>query len=340
MRLLVFCWEVGSAGALIPLVRHAISEGWQILDASLEPGASILKQAVPGLERCQEGAEVRGLADVAVAGVGHPKHASGWSRWKTLNQAIPSLVVLDHWKGLERFQTVDGSLNSADLPRKICVIDDLVEARLSNMGVPREKIEIIGNMAIIKAAKSEAGDDGQVLRKELGLAKDTPLYFLASETLHRHSFHEPCNENCWPLEQHLLSSGQNLLEWTAVQAAADSACLALRPHPNQPLPEQLFRNIRVVPWSIATDDKLLAIASKVWGLSSMITAKAVASGKETENLAPLLEGWTPEQSFMDQEVWGGLVQRGVFGSKVKGKHHCMASADASHILKLLEILGA
>lgn len=338
MRVLVFCWEAGSAGALIPVIRHALDEGWQMLDASLEPGASILRQAVPSLERSPEGAKVQELAEVVLAGIGHPKHVAGWSRWKTLNTAMSSLVVLDHWKGLERFLKVDGSLNSEDLPQKICVIDDLVEAALRRMGVPPEKIEVVGNMATSEGRRDPAGDDDLGLRKRLGLSANVPLYFLASETLHRHGFHEPCNDNCHPLEQHRLASGGTILERVADQAAVDGACLALRPHPSQPVPE--VENILVVPWSVATDDQMLAIARKVWGLSSMINAKAVAVGKETENLAPLLEGWSPGQSFMDDEIWAGLVQRGVFGDQGNGQGHRMPGADAGHILQLLEILGA
>lgn len=338
MRVLVFCWEAGAAGALIPVIRHVLDAGWQILDASLEPGASILRQAVPGLERCPKGAKAQELAEVVLAGIGHPKHVAGWSCWKSLNTAMPSLVVLDHWKGLERFQNVDGSLNSADLPRKICVIDDLVEAALRRMGVPPEKIEIVGNMATSESRKSLVGDDDLGLRKRLGLSADVPVYFLASETLHQHGFHEPCNDNCHLLEQHRLASGGTILERVNDQAAVDGACLALRPHPSQPVPE--VENVLVVPWNVATDDQMLAIARKVWGLSSMINAKAVAMGKETENLAPLLEGWFPSQSFMDDEVWSGLLQRGVFGGQGNGQGHSMRGANPSHILLQLERLGS
>jgi hypothetical protein len=336
---LVFCWEVGAAGALIPVIRHALGEGWQMLDASLEPGASILRQSVPGLERCPEGANLQELAEVMLAGVGHPKHVAGWSRWKALNRVMPSLVVLDHWKGLGRFQNIDGSLNSEDLPQKICVIDDLVEAALQRMGVPAEKIEIVGNLAASEKRKGPAVDDSLGLRKRLGLSEEAALFFLASETLHRHGFHEPCDDNCQPLEQLRLASGETILEWVADQAAVNGACLALRPHPNQPVLE-VSRNVLVVPWSVATDDQMLALAQKVWGLSSMINAKAAAAGKETENLASLLEGWSPRHSFMDDDIWDGLVQRGVYGGLGNGQGSHMPGADVGHVLQLLEILGA
>lgn len=337
--MLVYCWEAGSAGALIPVIRRAIAEGWQLQDISLEPGANILGQAVPGLERCADGEERAGPFDVVLAGVGHPKHKAGWFQWQKLNGAYPALAILDHWKGLERFQCPDGSVDDDVLPRKICVIDESVRDQLRRMGVAAERIEIIGNMAICESGKCLPGTDREVLRQRIGLSPDAPLYFLASETIHRHGFHALCDGHCHPLEQHVLASGATVLQWASAQARAAGATLVLRPHPNQPLPVDIPQNVHVVPWAMAVDDEMLLAADKIFGLSSMINAKAVAMGKVTENLADLLVGWTPAQSFISAEIWDQLVARGILGSGPVTDRREVGRADPRRVLQLLRTLA-
>jgi len=340
MRAIVFCWEAGSAGALIPVIRRAIENGWQVLDVSLEPGRSILARAVPELACVERGDHWIGWGEVVLAGLGHPKHKLGWAKWLQLKTAYPTLVLLDHWKGLARFFHSDGGVNVDAMPDKLCVIDAFVKEQICQMGVAPGLVEVVGNMACYAIKNALSAEKSASVPAHFGDMVARSLHFLASETIHDHGFHDECGEGCHPLEQHLLTSGQTVLDWAAAQASGCGAQLLLRPHPNQVFQRPSSPETNVVRWDTATDNQILLSAQRIYGLSSMINAKAVSAGVETVNVAALLKDWSPEQVFISKAQWDELVRCRVLDNTLAGKCDQGGEiADPELVLRLLCAIG-
>lgn len=340
LRILLFCWEAGSAGALAPAANYALGQGYEVVDASLAPGRDILRQFVPGLADVSSIQDPRAVADVALAGLGHPRHEQGWRRWKMLRDALPAFVLMDHWKGVERFTSASGALNRDVLSVRIGVIDTATKQRLAAFGIQNTQVDVVGNMACYGTGETIATLDAAAIRRRLGLEPARPLYFLASETVHTHHFHQQCNAGCHPLEAHRLRSGESLLEWALSQAKRSGAVLAVRPHPNQIAAGGDSDGVRVIPWAQATDNEVLSIATRIFGLSTMINAKAVAAGIDTVNVAGLLDAWRPEQAFLGAEHWRELYEQGSLGTPDGARRQItQAQGNPERILNALRNLN-
>lgn len=339
-RILLFCWEAGSAGAVIPVAECAARAGCELRDASLEPARSILHRRFSGLLTA-ETSDAAGIpADVMLAGLGHPKNTDGWTMWRRLHAVLPAFVLLDHWKGVERFMRRSGELNREALPEMVGVIDAATRERLLAAGMSPTQVVVVGNMACHEVRRHATADIGRSVRARLGLAPQQRVYFLASETLHVHGFHEDCTPACHMLEQHAVRSGGTLLEWAQDQARRDGAMLLVRPHPNQGGRLRAVRDTNAVAWDAADDNEILSVAQRVYGLSTMILAKAVAAGIDAVNVANELADWFPEQSFMSPLSWPGVLASGQIGRTNGGRCRPVAGGtDPQRLLALLNELG-
>lgn len=312
LRILMFCWEAGSAGALVPVALCALERGHKLLNASLEPANSILRQKLPSVHLHESDRICREDADVVLAGLGHPRHEQGQKIWRRLRSLFPTFVLLDHWKGIERFAHLAAPRDSSLMPHALGVIDEPTRNLLVRMGMEATSISVVGVMATGGIEKMIARKNAVQIRKRLNLPVSKRVYFLASETIHSHDFDHACSNACHGLELHPTRSGRPLLQQLLLDVVLDDALLVVRPHPNQQVPKR--DKIRTISWLQASDDDILAVADRIYGLSSMILTKAVTAGVETVNVSAMLNAWSPTQVFLHPEQWVGLYARGYFGN--------------------------
>lgn len=309
LRLLLYCWEVGAAAALAPVARAARDRGYQVFDASPEPARTVLARRVATIVQILPQQAAHERIDALLVGIGHPRQVDAVEVWRQLHRLAPAVAVLDHWKGLERFVPL-ASGQRIFLPDRICVPDDAAAAALRRLGLAPECLAVTGHPALHAASAAREARPRERVREELGLPLDAPVYLLASETLHAHPFNAECGAGCHVLERHTVGGG-TVLDRVTDLARRDGALLVLRPHPAQP--PVTGAGGRSISWERADDEAILGAVDRVYGISSMLLPLAVARGLDAANLAPLLDDWTPAQSFLDAALWVQVSATGCFG---------------------------
>ncbi|WIM05112.1 MAG: hypothetical protein OHM77_10455 [Candidatus Nitricoxidivorans perseverans] len=320
---LVHCWEAGAAAALAPVIRLAIRRGHRVVSTSLDPGASLLSRRFDAIGQIAMPDIRSGAADIALVGLGHPRNSAGTATWSRIADLLPSVGVLDHWKGLERFFPERGGGAPLALPELLCVPDDVCAQALAGLGMPGGRLRVTGHPRLDCDLDPGAAAIRTEARRRLGFPEGQPVHVLASETVHDHGFFDACGSGCHPLERHPCGN-RELLDRLIADASDGGALLVARPHPQQRVPA--YGTLRVISWAEADDEMLIAAADRVYGLSSLFLALAQKRGVEVVNIAPWLDAWRPEQAFLSVDLWNYLTTEGDFSSG--GGGHPPGSRDA------------
>lgn len=314
---LFYAWEAGSAELLSAAINEFGKRGCRCVICALPPAIDRLRKRFPNLDMIAT-ETIRTLtspvADISIVGLGHPKHQEGISLWRSIRELAPSIVLLDHWKGLDRFLMPSGEPAFDILPTKIAVMDSVTQKKLFESGINKERIFVTGHLLLDSIRQRGDGitvEEKALARAYLGIPFNSSVILLASEKIHHHRFHDECSEECKSL--FFIKNNKNLLWKIVFQDAShqDSPLFLMRPHPNENIPKsnQFLR----VDWSDADDKTILAAADRVCGLSSMLFLQAVALGIPSINVQPFLSNWIPENSFLNPEIWEFMHLSGRLG---------------------------
>jgi hypothetical protein len=316
-RILVFAWEISGAAALAPLLPALAQEGHHLTVMAVKPAFLWFQAEIAGLfpvEEYQSGAADSLDYQVCLAAFGNPRQSFGLRVWMEISADKRSLVVLDNWKGPQRFFHPKGMLRDEAMPTRLAVMDSVMAGLLKDMGLPPEKMAVTGHPQLC-ACGSGAWFEGHpgpdAARARLGLAPDRPVCLLVSEPIHNHGFYQACTPACRGLFQ-MDAGGREL--WRAVVDEArqqlGDAEFIMRPHPTE---KPSADPLKTVTWEQATARDLLAAADRVYGLSSNLVMQAAALGKPTYILDRAVKGWVPDHSFLPVPAWEYLRKTGQLG---------------------------
>ncbi len=344
--ILVFAWEAGSAGAIAPVVQRLVNEGYKCEVRAFEPALGVF------YERCGDFATVRTWQKkeienwewkVTLAGLGHPFQRSECTdAWKQIRKVAPSVVLLDNWKGLERFLLEDNKPYYQLLPDAIAVMDDGTRNSLVRMGLDASMIYVTGHPSlemISNLTLEKKKELREVSREYLGIGRIERVILFASEKNHNHTFFETCSKECKGIFLQEVNEGQQL--WELLLADLEKLnrpyTILMRPHPNE---TAYYNNrFRTVSWEEADDLSLIAAADEVFGLSSMIVMQSVSWIIPTTNVQQYLHCWHPTNAFFQSKQWTSLYNEGFWG-----KWGNVAATPMNHngavknVIKLLDML--
>lgn len=314
----IVCWETGSGTALAPVVRSLHDDGCDVAITALPPARDVFARRCGGLFRFEDELPVARTEDVVIAGLGAPRHRDGWRMWHAACGRAPSLGFLDHGKCMERFFTAEGAPLGKTMPTRIAAPTNAVAEDLVSRGLAPERVVVTGSTALEEALACADQIRGKrpTVRHRLGIPHDATVAVIASEGLHAgHTLHHGCNSGCHPLERGTIDGTPvpQALMTELQNDRSDETVLVLRPHPN--LPATDLPGIRTVPWSAADDTDILAIADRVYGVSSMLLMQAAALGIDAVNIASRIDGWVPATSVMSEIVWKAYTAEGLLGGE-------------------------
>jgi len=312
----VFAWEVGSCTALVPVVEELVRIGCRCTVFAFPPAQAVFDNrlgqnvsVVPGIsitERQQQW-------DVLLAGLGRwTQRPDEFESMRVAFDRKPSMILLDNWKGLERFFLPDGEPLPLE-PTHLAVPDQHTGDALACMGLRWNSIVATGHPGLERCelGRSSLSARRAQTRKQLGISPNATVYVLASELMHGHSFYCGCDDSCASCLS-ALASHSSLTDALSCEGTADGEVVwVMRPHPNEH--QQALPGTLHVSWEEADDLSILAVADRVYGLSSMLTAQAVASGIETRNITPFIPGWAPESVFLQPGTWDAVSKTGRWG---------------------------
>lgn len=224
---------------------------------------------------------------------------------------IPSLGLLDAWKGLDRFWYGDGRMRP--LTDKLVVIDEISAHWLIKHGVPKELIIVIGHPALEMIGLLSDYEKHKIrsdVRMRIGIGDEDKLLLLISELIF------PKTNVPFVLID-ALTLGVNQITVTAwlEQNFGKDYILVVRKHP-------LESGSVIERWKEypnLTEEEILSAVDQVVGLSSTMMTYAVMYGIETINLYTLLFDWRPEDSLIPEDVWNQLIAQGILGQPINHK---------------------
>lgn len=220
------------------------------------------------------------------------------------NRSIPTIGLLDSWKGVDRFWYENGSMRP--LTDRLAVPDEAVKTWLIGNGVPDSWPVVTGHPGIEEVFYYRDIDR----KKRRYEARDQLSLDLSDRVLV--FFSEPV----------LLSNGkrQSLMtlpvaddgiktvdEWICNRYSNEFR-LVYRHHP-------IEENNHYENWldgNNLTSKQILFCADQVVGLGSTMMAYAVSCGIHTECIDNIVVGWTPEQSRIPTSLWDDLIETGIF----------------------------
>lgn len=322
-RILVYAWEVGAAALLSECVPGLLGLGHTCVVTGVGRALDCFR------ERCSQGVDVCSFMptmvdgfDVCLSGYGNPSNGEGLHVWEMVAGVLPTVVLLDQWKGLDRFFDGEGNCRTP-FPTKICVPTASVANVLNTLGVPGEDIALMGNAILNRCVRGDLFDglpQAVEIRSRLGIPLDKKVYVLASEGVHSngHACWQPCDDSC---ESLFFIESQRQPLWRRIidECSDQDVVFILRPHPATEAPAD--SGILIVDWERAEDRELLAVANRVYGISSMLMLQAAALGIGTVSLQSHLENWSPASSFLIDQVWDDMNKAGLFDSvRAAGLH--------------------
>ncbi len=284
--------EAGAAAALAPLLDPFRNAGFQVLLDVSDHAAALFggtRQDSPT------------AADIVICGYDKPERDRTGYFLRGVAPNVPSIGLLDSWKGIDRFWFASGSIRV--LPSKLAVPDDLARTYLVDRGMSGERIVVVGHPALdaIRSVPPETRiwhrHQG---RAQLGVGVDDPVLVLFSEPL-------PTADSC---TGSLLSAETTMGNRLAEAIAERYGCqyrLVCRRHPieGSALP------FGWLDGNLLSEIEVLSMADLVLGTGSTMMACAVAAGCRAICLDDWLKHWVPEWSDIPRALWGS-VREGIF----------------------------
>jgi hypothetical protein len=302
---------------MAPVVDQILNRGHEVVIYALPPAFELFTNRFPKLNIIHASTDLGSLPlkpDIALIGLGHPKRHEGMTIWRKIRRTVPGIVVLDHWKGLERFLLPDGTPDEDIMPQKIAVMDRTTAEALEKMGLDATLVEVTGHPLLeqLNIRKSPISKSEQIrARRQLEIPRHANVILLASEIVHAHAFHDPCNGSCQSLFN--IRCGAHSLWEIIVNKTCQlfNPLFLLRPHPNESVPKD--KRFLHIDWTMADDLSVLAAADQVYGLSSMFLMESVSLSMPVFNIQPHLPGWRPEKSFLRADIWEYISRSGYVG---------------------------
>lgn len=317
-KVLVYAWEIGAAAVLSQVLPVLVGQGHSCVVAALAPAFDCFKDRCPAEIQVLHATSdvVTQDFDVCVAGYGSPARSDAMKLWEVIARKMPTLVVLDQWKGLDRFFDAEG-LVRVPCPSRIAVAADSIADSLIEAGIPEQQLVVVGHPSLAACAEKTflAGLPSRMaLRERLGIDAEVRVYVMASEGVHSgHQGWMGCDSRCRKLFS-CESQGRPLWNHLLEKESHEASLFLLRPHPSDS--NIASDNILSVPWDRLDDKSLLVLADRVYGISSMLLLQAAALGIETVNLQPMLSDWQPEHSFLSPVVYEDMVNSGMFDHNI------------------------
>jgi hypothetical protein len=290
--------EAGAATAMVPLLGPFRDAGFQVLLDVADHAAAHFR------ERRQDSPEA---ADIVICGYDKPEVDRTGSFLRRIAPGIPSIGLLDSWKGIDRFWFANGSIRM--LTSRLAVPDDLARTYLVGRGMSSQRIVAVGHPALdaIRSVSSETRASHRSQgRAKLGIGVDDLVLVLYSEPL-------PLAEGDGGSLLSARTTMGNLLNEAIAERYGREYRLVCRRHPIE---------VSAVPagWldgNPLSEMDILSTADLVLGVGSTMLAYAAAVGCQTICLDDWLEHWLPEWSDIPRMLWGA-VREGIFQSSGGG----------------------
>lgn len=314
---LAYAQDAGGARAVLPVI-HRLLEGTAFSVQTVAHGPAVRligKSGIPVVPLDSFGYPVplsprdamsllkRLSPDLFFSGTSHPRDPSNGRLTAAARQSgIPTVAILDHWKGLERFRETTGG-PPVFAPALLGVMDGAARAGCLAEGLAPDSLRVVGHPYLeqIRLDRPTADDPGRS-------AAGRRVVLFCSEIVHDHAFHEPCGAACLPLSEvpvggaRLLDLVRTAAETLAARGGA-SVEVILRAHPNEVGTRRA--DLRVAAPEEVSDSEAVAAADVVVGLSAMPLIEAAVLGKPAASLA-CFDGWRPRRAFITERVWDAM----------------------------------
>lgn len=298
-RVLFFSCEPGGAEVLIPVVRLLQERNFAVEVAAYGHGRDRF---------CAKGIGCRDIEPIAAgdmyllastqpdllitSAASLPDRDQSERRlWLGARQCgIPSIAFLDQWQNYAaRFSGVLPNSRLAYLPDFISCIDEVGRREMVAEGFPRERLRAFGQPYLSTLKDQMAKTSGAKARKRLGLVADEPVLLFVSEAIRQHFGRTRGYDQHDALE----------LFFSLLATGAWTGRLIVKLHPKEdlehyaPLLERyaVFRPVLVT--NELSPAECLAIASHVFGMTSMMLIEAFVLGLPVLSLQPGLIGEDP-----------------------------------------------
>lgn len=307
--ILIFSQEAGTATVLKFVIDKLLTKGLPLEIYALPPSLYMLKRYFNDVKKYEKFPD-KGYG-LLLTGYGHPRLEVNSEIIKyARKKGLKSIAILDNWKGIERFNGVNGKLTE-NLPDILAVMDQITKKILCEMGMIAENIIVTGHPFLESCGLGKTSvKDKEEARKKLNIPQKTKVCLLASELVHFHSYYEVCNTKCCSLFD--MHSSRWPLKYEIMEREGSNATFFMRLHPSE---NKAYSNgIRNISFEEADEDTILTIADTVYGLSSIFIQMSVLHDVHTYNVAPMLNNWRPENSFLIPELWNYLAGHGYLGN--------------------------
>lgn len=284
--------EAGIAAALVSLLDPFRNAGFKVLLDVSDHAAALF-----GVTRHDRPAD----ADIVICGYDKPELDRTGSFLRNIAPHVPSIGLLDSWKGIDRFWSANGAVRT--LTSKLAVPDEIARAYLMGRGISGERIVAVGHPAL-DAVRSLSPETRTIHRNRgraaLGIEADDRVLVLFSEPLPITDGHTGS----------LLSARTTLgsqLSEAIVERYGRQYSLVCRRHPIE---------VSAVPvgWvdgNSVSELDALSMADLVLGAGSTMMAYAVAAGCRVICVDDWLEHWVPEWSDIPRGLWEP-IRKGIF----------------------------
>lgn len=321
--ILVYAQDLGGARSILPVVRRLLQDETLSVKVIVHGRAVALfrQEGVPAdpLESIEPALPltlatatrlVTRLAPALLfASSSHPRDPSnGYLIWAAREAGIPTVALVEHWKGWERFRPSPGEA-MLFVPGLLGVPDRLAYELYVAEGLRPEAVRIVGHPYLeqIVRERDQWCEAARVasLKARMGIGRNDSVVLFCSETIHDHEYHSFCRKSCVPLTE-VFIKGKRIMTWlqeTVAKQATDSGRvlhLVVRPHPNQktlPCP-----GVQVLDQEAFSDVEAVALSMAVLGLSTMPLVEAGVLGKSAASLA-FFDGWHPSRVFFKPSLW-------------------------------------
>ncbi|MBO05976.1 MAG: hypothetical protein CMI58_02925 [Parcubacteria group bacterium] len=312
-KILFFAKEAGTSAVLTPVIERLKVTEYPVDIYAVSPALHSLSSRFGNVYMWNNFPEAN--YELMVTGYGHPSVASNRSIFREAREhGLKSIVILDNWKGTDRFFNKDGTVTDA-LPDIIAVMDFETKKHLVSKGVPEEIFEVTGHPLLeMFCQKKFTVKKKMKIRKEMDLPIKKKICLLASEIMHFHSYHQKCdgsNGKCYSIFE-MKAGGIPLLRYLQQMEINKDALFIIRQHPNERY--KCNDELRFLDWHEADEETVLSVVDEVYGLTSMLFQLSVASGIPAYNVEPFLDEWKPNNSVIHQELWEHLARNGYLGN--------------------------
>lgn len=197
-------------------------------------------------------------------------------------QGVPTLAFLDQWQNYApRFSGTTESERLAYLPDYINCIDEVGEAEMAAEGFPRQKLVKFGHPYLSGLRGESADVDAAAVRHELGFRSGEKIALFVSEAIREHYVNSRGYDqyDAFKLFLEICSS------------AGDSAVL-VKVHPKDRVAgyREAAATYGRLNCSFVSDSltsaQCLAVADRVYGMTSIMLIEAYVLGKEVVSLQP------------------------------------------------------